>query len=45
MNQKTNIGLASAKNAVIDVLSGRGRKARFATEVVGGAAAIQDRQG
>ena len=34
MNQKTNIGLASAKNAVIDVLSGRGRKARFATEVL-----------
>jgi len=36
MNQKTNIGLASAKNAVIDVLSGRGKKALFATELLAG---------
>ena len=35
MTQKANIGLASAKSAVIDVLSGRG-KALFATELLAG---------
>lgn len=34
MNQQTNINLASAKISVLEVLSGRGRKARFATEIL-----------
>ena len=36
MNEQGNTGLASAKNAVIDVLSGRGKKALFATELLAG---------
>ena len=36
MSEHANINLASAKNAVLEVLSGRGKKARFATEVLAG---------
>src|SRR6188508_3701927 len=36
MNEQTNIGIASAKNAVVAILNGRGNKARFDTEVLAG---------
>ena len=36
MNQKTNTGLASVKESVIEVLRGRGKKALFATELLAG---------
>ena len=36
MNQQTNINLAGAKKAVVEILNGRGKKALFATEVLAG---------
>ena len=35
-SSRANIDLASAKNAIVEVLNGRGKKARFATEVLAG---------
>ena len=36
MNQQTNINLAGAKKAVVEILNGRGKKALFATELLAG---------
>ena len=36
MVRQMNMDLASAKNAVVEILSARGKKARFATEVLAG---------
>jgi hypothetical protein len=36
MNEQANSSLSSARNAVVDILSGHGRKAQFATEVLAG---------
>lgn len=34
MNEQVNASLTRAKKAIVDVLKGRGKKARFATELV-----------
>ena len=36
MDRQTNIDLDGAKNAIVEILTGRGKKARFATEVLAG---------
>jgi len=36
MNEQANHSLSSAKNAVVAILNGRGKKARFATELLAG---------
>jgi hypothetical protein len=36
MSEHANINLANAKNAVLEVLNGRGKKAFFATELLAG---------
>ena len=36
MNEQANRSLSSAKNAVVAILKGRGKKARFATELLAG---------
>jgi len=36
MNEQANRSLSSAKNAVVAILNGRGKKARFATELLAG---------
>ena len=36
MVRQTNMDLAGAKNAIVEILKGRSKKARFATEVLAG---------